>query len=89
MTQWKYYEQRRIWYKGNEPPLFVYVFHDIPVTADNWKKCRRSYGSCTLITDSNDGLPVYNTSYNYRAPWFNDIEQFDKSRLKSHQLKNW
>ncbi len=91
----KYDEKLRIWYKGNEPPLFVYFlkFSDIPVTAKNWKNSRPTYGSCAIVTQLNDDLvPNYNIVYQYRAPWFNDIEQFDKSRLKSnfsHQLKNW
>ena len=93
MTKFNYDKTMGIWYKGDIAPLYIIPFmfqQDIPVTASNWKKHRPTYGSCAIATVSDDtsyGLQDWKIVYNYRAPFFNDIEQFDTTKLK-HVLKN-
>ena len=74
-------------YKNNivkQMNSYKFSCKDIPVTAENWRYRRPSFGSCAVM-DSNGDITV---THNYRPPYLTNIENFDKSNLKSFLTKD-
>jgi hypothetical protein len=63
----------------NQMNSYKFSSKEVPITAENWRYRRPSFGSCSLM--QSDGRVI--VTHNYRAPYLTNIENFNKSNLKS------